>query len=209
MDTMRYDCLYKVVMLGDSSVGKSSMLCRYVDKDFNENHISTIGVDFKITTVKIDDKIVKLQLWDTAGQERFRTIVGSYYRGAQGIILVFDVTNKESFDNLDYWIREMDSNYICDEPKMRNVYIIGNKTDLNRKRIISFERAEEFSRLNGAKYFETSAKDNIGIDDFFKDLSISALNSYNIMYTQKPILNAEGNVKINLTNGKSLSKCCK
>eukprot|EP01083_Nonionella_stella_P172877 594594_1 len=109
-----YDYLLKVVMVGDSGVGKSSLLKRFANRDFTGDYISTIGVDFEIKTLEIDGKTVKLQIWDTAGQERFRTITSSYYRGAHGIIIVYDITDKESFDNVRQWLFEIDryaSNY--------------------------------------------------------------------------------------------------
>ena len=102
-----YDYLFKILVIGDSGVGKSSMLSQFTDNIFSACFISTIGVDFKIKTVEIDDKVVKLQIWDTAGQDRFREPALSYYRGAVGIILVYDVSDPQSFQNLDYWIKRI------------------------------------------------------------------------------------------------------
>lgn len=102
-----YDYLFKLVLIGDSSVGKSCLLLRFADDSFTESYISTIGVDFRFRTVKIEDKTVKLQIWDTAGQERFRTITSAYYRGADGIIMVYDVTRRESFDHVQVCQREI------------------------------------------------------------------------------------------------------
>lgn len=102
-----YDYLFKLVLIGDSGVGKSCLLLRFADDNFTDSYISTIGVDFRFRTITIDDKIVKLQIWDTAGQERFRTITSAYYRGADGIIMVYDVTSSESFDHVEEWLSEV------------------------------------------------------------------------------------------------------
>ena len=106
-ENSNYDYIFKVLLIGDSGVGKSSLLLRFADDTYTDCYISTIGVDFKIKTVELDGETVKLQLWDTAGQERFKTITSNYYRGAHGFILVYDVTNEESFKNLKQWIVEM------------------------------------------------------------------------------------------------------
>ena len=103
-----YDYLFKMLIIGNSGVGKSCLLLRYAENSFNENFFNTIGVDFKLKTVKHENDVIKLQIWDTAGQERFRTLTASYYRGAQGIIIVYDVTDRETFDNVRTWINEIE-----------------------------------------------------------------------------------------------------
>ncbi|KAL8181159.1 UNVERIFIED_CONTAM: Ras- protein Rab-1A [Gekko kuhli] len=103
-----YDYLFKLLLIGDSGVGKSCLLLRFADDTYTESYISTIGVDFKIRTIELDGKTIRLQIWDTAGQERFRTITSSYYRGAPGIIVVYDVTDQESFNNVKQWLQEID-----------------------------------------------------------------------------------------------------
>ena len=100
--------MFKLLLIGDSGVGKSCLLLRFADDTYTESYISTIGVDFKIRTIELDGKTIKLQIWDTAGQERFRTITSSYYRGAHGIIIVYDVTDRDSFDSVKYWMQEVD-----------------------------------------------------------------------------------------------------
>merc|ERR1712164_51540 len=118
-----YDYLFKLLLIGDSGVGKSCLLLRFADDTYSESYISTIGVDFKIRTIEHDGKTIKLQIWDTAGQERFRTITSSYYRGAHGIIVVYDVTDQDSFDNVARWITEIERFAGQDVNKM----MVGNK----------------------------------------------------------------------------------
>merc|ERR1711874_641300 len=120
-----HDHLFKLVLIGDSGAGKSSLLLRFADDTFTENYITTIGVDFRFKTIPVDNKSVKLQIWDTAGQERFRTITSAYYRGADGIVLVFDVTDRESFDHVDDWLTEV-NRYVNDSTMM---LLLGNKCD--------------------------------------------------------------------------------
>merc|ERR1711939_905039 len=125
-----YDYLFKLLLIGDSGVGKSCLLLRFADDTYTETYISTIGVDFKIRTVEIDGKVIKLQIWDTAGQERFRTITSSYYRGAHGIIVVYDVTDHETYDAVERWMTEIDRFAGPEVNKM----IVGNKCDMVSKK---------------------------------------------------------------------------
>jgi len=128
--SLHQDYLFKLVLIGDSGVGKSCLLLRFADDAFTESYISTIGVDFRFRTVKIDKKTVKLQIWDTAGQERFRTITSAYYRGADGIIMVYDVTSVESFDHVNDWLNEV--NRYASEGTCK--LLVGNKNDRQDKR---------------------------------------------------------------------------
>jgi Ras-related protein Rab-1A len=107
-DGQDYEYLFKLLLIGNSGVGKSCILMRYADNSFTENFFNTIGVDFKIKTINLNDQVIKMQIWDTAGQDRFRTLTSSYYRGAHGIIIVYDVTNKDSFDNVRQWMQEIE-----------------------------------------------------------------------------------------------------
>jgi len=168
-----YDYLFKILLIGDSGVGKSSILNRYVDNTYLENNMSTIGVDFKIKTINIDDKLIKLQLWDTAGQERFRVITSSYYRGVHGIIIVYDVTNEESFKNVDFWLSEIKKYGLPDIVKI----LIGNKSDRIDKKVIEYTTGQEYANEFDMKFTETSAKNNSNIEDIFINLTKEIKNN--------------------------------
>ncbi|KAI3972825.1 hypothetical protein MKX01_019483 [Papaver californicum] len=158
-----YDYLFKLLLIGDSSVGKSCLLLRFADDSYVDSYISTIGVDFKIRTVELDGKTVKLQIWDTAGQERFRTITSSYYRGAHGIIIVYDVTDMESFNNVKQWLNEIDryaNDSVCK-------LLVGNKCDLVDKKVVDTETAKAFADSLGIPFLETSAKEGSNVEQAF------------------------------------------
>jgi len=163
MQTPEYDFLFKLLLIGDSGVGKSSLLVRFSDDTYSESYISTIGVDFKIRTIDIDGKSVKLQIWDTAGQERFRTITSSYYRGAHGIIIVYDVTDKESFQNVKHWLQEIDK--YANEGVMK--LLVGNKSDLQSKKVVTYDEAKELADSLGIGFLETSAKNSHNVEQGF------------------------------------------
>ncbi|KAJ4757505.1 Ras-related protein Rab-1A [Rhynchospora pubera] len=162
-----YDYLFKLLLIGDSSVGKSCLLLRFADDSYVDSYISTIGVDFKIRTVDLDGKTVKLQIWDTAGQERFRTITSSYYRGAHGIIIVYDVTEMESYNNVKQWLNEIDryaSDNVCK-------LLVGNKCDLVDSKVVATETAQAFADSLGIPFLETSAKESINVEKAFLTMS--------------------------------------
>ncbi|XP_075759226.1 ras-related protein Rab-8A isoform X2 [Pelodiscus sinensis] len=162
-----YDYLFKLLLIGDSGVGKTCALFRFSEDAFNATFISTIGIDFKIRTIELDGKRIKLQIWDTAGQERFRTITTAYYRGAMGIMLVYDITNEKSFENIRNWVRNIEEHASPDVEKM----ILGNKCDVNDKRQVSREQGEKLAIGFGIKFMETSAKANINIENAFFTLA--------------------------------------
>ena len=158
-----YDYLFKLLLIGNSSVGKSSLLLRFSENIYNDAFLPTIGVDFKIRTFDLDGKTVKLQIWDTAGQERFKTITSSYYKGAHGIIVTYDITDKQSFKDIDNWLVEVEKHA---KDKV-NKLLVGNKVDLKDQRQISFEEGKGKADELGIKYVETSAKDSINVEQAF------------------------------------------
>ena len=159
-----YDYIFKIVLIGDTCVGKSCILVRFSDDVFNENYVTTIGVDFRFKTMIVKNKIAKIQIWDTAGQERYRSITTAYYRGAAAIIICCDSTNKDSFYNLNNWIDEI-SKYTDKEV---DKLILMNKCDLVDDRQIDKSEMAKFEKENGIKIMEVSAKTGNGIDKAFE-----------------------------------------
>jgi len=158
-----YDYLFKILLIGDSKVGKSCLLLRYADDTYTDSYLSTIGIDFKVRTVELNGRTVKLQIWDTAGQERFRTITSSYYRGAHGIIIVYDVTDQETFNNVNVWLNEIDR-YASD-----NVIklLVGNKSDLTSQKVVDYNTAKEFADRLNITLLETSAMNATNVEQVF------------------------------------------
>ena len=161
----KYEYIFKIILIGSSSVGKSSILQRYIQKVFNESYSCTIGVDFFMKSLDIGDKSIKMQLWDTAGTEKFRSITTGYYRGANAAFIVFDLTSKQSFECLNEWIENY---YKYSDPNSeKNVVLIGNKCDLVDRREITQEEIDKFIKDNNIMYYETSAKTGQNIDECF------------------------------------------
>ncbi|KAK7091683.1 uncharacterized protein [Littorina saxatilis] len=163
----RIDYLFKLVIVGDSGVGKTSLLLKYVDDVFTDTFISTIGVDFKIRTFDMDGKKVKLQIWDTAGQDRFKNIVSTFYRNAHGILLVYDVTDVTSFQNIQQWLKEIDK-YAGQKAKQ---VLVGNKCDLAPRRQVSLEEGRALAATTSMMHIETSAKTSANLEALFSDLT--------------------------------------
>ena len=159
-----YDYIFKIVLIGDTCVGKSCILVRFSDDVFVENYVTTIGVDFRFKTMIINNKIAKIQIWDTAGQERYRSITTAYYRGAAAILICCDSTNKESFYNLNNWIDEIAKYTDKDVDKL----ILMNKCDLTEERQIDSSEISKFEKENGVKVMEVSAKTGQGVDKAFE-----------------------------------------
>eukprot|EP00347_Sterkiella_histriomuscorum_P018721 403344431 len=163
-----HDALFKIIIIGDSGIGKSCVLKRLVDNEFKEDHDVTVGVEFGSFLIKIEDKVLKLQIWDTAGQESFRSITKIFYRGAHTAILGYSITQRDTFDNLEDWLREAKSS--CQPDVLMT--LIGNKSDLEQKRQVSHDEGLMFKKKNNLLYFtETSAKNGDNIDKMFIDLA--------------------------------------
>ncbi|XP_043463449.1 ras-related protein Rab-43 isoform X1 [Leptopilina heterotoma] len=195
-----FDFLFKIVLIGDCGTGKTCVVQRFRSGNFIEKHGSTIGVDFSIKTVLIDGKKVKLQIWDTAGQERFRTITQSYYRSANGVIVVYDITKRSSFLSLQRWIEEVrkySSSHVL-------LILVGNKSDLEESREVQKSEAEAVCEYlpEVLNVLETSAKDNTNIDSIFYCLA----SELKRRYENRQITQTENDV-IKLGSGRELSTC--
>ncbi|KAF8162771.1 ras family-domain-containing protein [Crassisporium funariophilum] len=161
-----YDYLFKVVLIGDSGVGKSNLLSRFTRNEFNLESKSTIGVEFATRSINVDGKTVKAQIWDTAGQERYRAITSAYYRGAVGALLVYDIAKHATYVNVTRWLKELrdhaDSNIV--------IMLVGNKSDLKHLRAVPTEEAKAFSTDNGLSFIETSALDASNVEGAFQTI---------------------------------------
>ncbi|KAI3984060.1 hypothetical protein MKX01_035187 [Papaver californicum] len=201
-----FDYLFKLLMIGDSGVGKSSLLLSFTSDTF-EDLSPTIGVDFKVKLVTLGGKKLKLAIWDTAGQERFRTLTSSYYRGAQGVILVYDVTRRDTFTNLaDVWAKEIDL-YSTNQDCIK--MLVGNKVDKESERVVTKKEGIDFAREYGCLFLECSAKTRVNVKQCFEELVLKILDT--------PSLVAEGSAggKKNIfkqkppqTDAASASGCC-
>ncbi|KAL2143293.1 hypothetical protein VTI28DRAFT_10600 [Corynascus sepedonium] len=164
-----YDFLFKVVLIGDSGVGKSNLLSRFTRNEFNLDSKSTIGVEFATRSIQIDNKTIKAQIWDTAGQERYRAITSAYYRGAVGALLVYDISKSLSFENVTRWLKELrdhaDSNIV--------IMLVGNKTDQRHLRAVPTEDGKNFASENGLSFIETSALEATNVDLAFQNILTS------------------------------------
>ncbi len=168
MNISQFDNTFKVIIIGDSGVGKSSILTMFCEKTIPDDYYNTtIGVDLFTKIININKKKIKLQIWDTAGQERFRSITRSYYRGAHGIIITYDITNKNSFDRVKEWISEIEKNNNLNPV----IVLIGNKKDLDFKRAVSYEVAKELADNLNIIFYEVSAMKNINIDECFNNIT--------------------------------------
>merc|ERR1712195_326390 len=176
-----YDYVFKLVLIGDSGVGKSCLLLRFADDTYTESHICTI---------QLDGKTIKLQIWDTAGQERFRTITSSYYRGAHGIIVVYDVTDQESFNNVKQWLNEIERYASQDVQKL----LVGNKCDLVNKKAVTYEVAKAFAEKLEIPFLETSAKAATNVEKAFLTMAAEIKNTIAVQPTASaaPTVNFSG-----------------
>ena len=191
------DLVYKILLLGDSEVGKSCFLMRYADNVFVDNYITTIGLDYKLKYVQLDSgQVIKVQLWDTAGQDRYRTIAKNYYKGSHGILLLYDVTKSSSFENIREWIKDIREEVY----EKAIIFLIGNKIDKKDQIKIKTEDAEKLAEEFNIPFFEASAKSGENVDEIFKAL----YKKISEVYVD---IQQEGGTKLSKKNKKS-KKCC-
>lgn len=161
-----YDYLFKIVLIGDSGVGKSNLLSRFTRNDFNLESKSTIGVEFATRSITVEGKVIKAQIWDTAGQERYRAITSAYYRGAVGALLVYDIAKRPTYESVERWLRELrehaDQSIVCT--------LVGNKSDLKHLRAVSADEARAYAERSQMHFIETSALDNTNVETAFTNI---------------------------------------
>ena len=167
-----YDQKIKIMILGETLVGKTAIITRYTKKIFAENYLTTVGIDFQNKQLNINGKKINVEIWDTAGQERFRNIAKTYFQSSDGFLLVYDITSKDSFNKLNDWYDQIKSN----APENSKCIIAGNKSDLEEKRQVKKEEGEKFASDNNLKFYETSAKDDKNINIVFELLSNEIVN---------------------------------
>ena len=195
----KFDYLFKILVIGETAVGKTCLLLRYTDNTFNVGHLATIGIDFKIKEVDIEGKNVKLQIWDTAGQDRFKSITKTYYKGSQGIVLVYDVTDIESFNKIQHWMKQIDNNA---NKNVRKV-LCGNKCD-KEGRVVTEKQGQKMADSYKIKFFETSAKADINVKEMFDYLSNEIFKNFEEKEKEKENINIK-----KPKDDKEDKKCCK
>ncbi|XP_047319136.1 ras-related protein RABA5c-like [Impatiens glandulifera] len=205
------DYLFKVVVIGDSAVGKSNLLSRYARNEFNPHSKATIGVEFQTQSLEIDGKEVKAQIWDTAGQERFRAVTSAYYRGAVGALLVYDISRRTTFDSIARWLDELNTH--CDTTVAR--ILVGNKCDLEHIRDVPVEEGKALAEAEGLFFMETSALDSTNvvqafemvIREIYRNVSRKALNS-NSYKAQLSVNRVSLDREVDGSSNKQSSGCC-
>ena len=207
-DKNDYDYLYKIVLIGDSGVGKSNIMSRWTIDEFNLESKSTIGVEFATRDLEYDGKIIKAQIWDTAGQERYHSIISAYYRGAHGALIIYDITKKNSFEHIDHWLDSL-----AQHAHTASIIIVGNKTDLAYLRNVSTKTASDYATEKNMMFIETSALTNANVDEAFNQLIINIYQNQSSIMEDSPdskniivqteVLKIDDNVYKNYK-----SKCC-
>ena len=207
MNTENYEFMFKVVLVGDMSVGKTNIIAKYLKNEFSEDYKTTIGVEFHSKIAKVEGHVVKAQIWDTCGQERFKSITDSYYRGAKGAFVVYDITRKNTFESVDSWISALRSA----ADKNLNIIIIGNKSDLEDQRQVETEQGEEKAQNNEAAFMETSAYSGDNIDKAFDNMITDVYNKCKSEMLANVEIDIGKSKDINLNQNKEDKKgkkCC-
>ena len=203
MDKEKYDLLFKLILIGDSSVGKSNILSKYLKNEFDENSKATVGVEFGTKNILINGKKIKIQIWDTAGEERYRSITSAYYKGAKGAFIVYDITRKTTFDNIDKWISDLRLNgdkNIC-------IIILGNKSDLIEQRQIQEKDGKKKAEMFKTAFLETSALNGDNIAKAFDELIEHIYQNNKSFFENDNKKEIDKGVNLN-DNNKEKSKCC-
>jgi len=203
----KYDYLIKLIIIGDSSVGKTNILSQYINKTFTNNSKSTVGVEFASKNVKIENKQVLAQIWDTAGQERYKSITSAYYKGAKGAFIVYDITNKSSFESIDKWVQAL-KEY---GDKDIAILLIGNKADLEKDREVQTEEGQNKASSFDMGFTETSAKTGKNVDNIFETMLKEICYKFSLGNEENEGLNIIDNVqKIDIGNSQQNKKknCC-
>jgi Ras-related protein Rab-11A len=206
IDEEQYDYLFKIVLIGESGVGKSNMLSRFTKNEFNLESKATIGVEFATKCITSNSKVIKAQIWDTAGQERFRAITSSYYKGAMGALLVFDISKKQTFDNLDRWLNEIRA---FTKPEVC-IILVGNKADLAYMREVPQDDAVKYAAQQKLPYFETSALAATNVEKVFEELLVGIARANDPMFdsvSETPKVETGKSVKLG-GDKKNKANCC-
>ena len=202
-----YDYLYKLIIVGDSFVGKTNIMSQYIRKEFSLNTKSTVGVEFGAKIIKIENKLIKAQIWDTAGEERYRSVTNAYYKGAKGAFVVYDITNKLSFESVEKWIQDLKIN----SDHNITLLLIGNKKDLEDKREVSKEEGEEKAKTFGLGFIETSACTGENIDKAFETMLKEVFNknfTNNNSEEELNYINIGKNIELDEQPQEKKSSCC-
>ena len=202
-----FDEKIKLMILGDSSVGKSSILRKYCKNEFLDKYITTIGIDFQIKYLTINNKKIKLQVWDTAGQERYRVVTKNYFNTSDGFIIIYDITNRETFTNINNWIEQI-TTIVGNNVKC---VIFGNKNDLNNKRKVETDEGKELAEKFNFKFFETSAKEGNNIEEGFKSITMDILDDISSVKERRnntSILKTKRGKKLNNNKEDNKKSCC-
>ena len=193
-----FDVKYKIMVLGESKVGKTSLIKRYTKDQFGGVYLTTVGMDFQDKIIEIEDKKVRLQVWDTAGQERFRNVTKSYFQSSHGLLVVYDITDRESFEKINFWMENIKNN----APENAKKILVGNKCDLANERQVSYEEGEKKASNYNIKFFESSAKEGTNVKEFFFYLA-------NEIYQDEKTKEKDNKNSLQLNaNKKGKKKCC-
>jgi len=209
--TSNYNLIFKIVLIGDSNVGKTNILSKYLQNEFNPDSKATVGVEFGSKTFNINDNVIKAQIWDTAGTEKYRSITNAYYKGAKGAFVVYDITKKSSFNNIDKWLFDLKNN----GDENINIILIGNKIDLEKQREVSTEEGEKKAILNKASFIETSAKNGNNIEKAFNLMIENVYENFKKENENKENIDLNGinkektlDLNSNIENQIKKKKCC-